>query len=235
MLDKLHSPSNAVLLQNYNAMMGVFVPFEMNDQMMKDIRRTYSRTKYFNEQTSAEGFHKLHRLLVAISAYKKIGYVQGINFIAASLLWHCNEEFAFFIVAKLFDKLKMEDLYADNLLSVERKCNDFFELVLKQASPEIHLKLTQLGVVPTMVLAEWIITLGFSSVSIEKHINILNGLLEKGWNYFFGVLLKYFRTLYPFFENKDFADTLNVIKNNSDPNIQRDFGIHIDWDHITQL
>lgn len=215
--------------------MHVFVPYEVNDQILKDIRRTYSSTQFFNDQKNNSGFGKLHRLLVALTDYKRIGYVQGINFIAASFLWHCNEEFAYFLVLKLFDKLKMEEIYSENLLRVESKCNEFFNLVLENTSAEIHQKLTGLGITPLMVLAEWVITLGLSSVPIEKHMNVIVGLLERGWSYFFGVLLKFFRRLFVVFKELDFGDTLNVIKNNSDKRVRDQFKLSIDWDSITQL
>ena len=213
--------------------MSVFVPYDLNDQIIKDIKRTYSGTKFFNQNMNV-GFNKLHRLLIALSDYKKIGYVQGINFIAASLLWHCNEEYAYFILIKLFQRLKIEEIYSENLSMVEKKCNEFFTFVLEGSSNEIYKKLTGLDITPLMILAEWIITLGFSTVPIERHINIVLGLFEKGWTYFYGLLLKYFRKLYPYFKNADFAETLMIIKNNADPNIRKEFGIKLDWDKITE-
>ena len=215
--------------------MSIFVPYETNEQIIKDIKRTYSGTKYFNEKMGQTGFNKLHRLLIALSDYKKIGYLQGINFIAASFLWHCNEEYAYFLIVKLFEKLKMEEIYADNLSNVEKKSNEFYEFVISGVAQNIYQKLKSMEITPIMLLAEWIITLGFSTVPIEKHMNIVLGLFEKGWNYFFGVLLKYFRKLYPYFENGDFADTLNIIKNNSDPKVRKEYGIDLNWDTITQL
>ena len=235
LLNKFNAPSNEELLRVYNSKMHVFVPYEVNEQILKDIRRTYSSTKFFTDQSGNSGFGKLHRLLVALTDYKKIGYVQGINFIAASFLWHCNEEFAYFLILRLFEKLRMEDIYSDNLLRVEKKSNEFFDLVLEGTSQEVHQKLTGLGITPLMVLAEWVITLGLSSVPIEKHMNVILGLMERGWAYFFGLLLKYFRRLYACFKDLDFGDTLNVIKNNSDKRVREQFKLSIDWDAITQL
>lgn len=214
--------------------MSIFVPFSVNEQILKDIKRTYSSTKYFVDPKSQDGFNKLHRLLIAISSYKQIGYVQGMNFIAASFLWHCNEEFAYFLMTKLFSKMKMEDIYLENLQNVDKKCCDFFEFVLRRSSPEIYENLQSKEVLPVMLLPEWIITLGFSTVPIEKHVNLILGMFEHGWNYLYGVLLRFFRYLFPFFKDFEFAETLQIIKNNSDLKVKQEYGIDMRWEQLTK-
>jgi hypothetical protein len=219
--------------------MFIHVPFTLNEQIIKDIKRTYSSAKYFNKGAEDTGFKRLYRLLVALSGYKrtgdcKIGYVQGMNFIAASFLWHCNEESAYFLIVRLFDKLRMEDIYFENLQKVEEKAEYFMTQVLEVRSTDIFDNLRQKEVTPVMILAEWVITLGFSVVPIERHMNLINGLIDKGWDYLYSVLLRYFRRLYPFFANKDFADTMQIIKNNSDPKVQEEFGVKCDWEELTR-
>lgn len=228
-----------MLLAAYNAQMTVHVPFTLNEQIIKDIKRTYSSTKYFNKGTEDTGFKRLHRLLVALSGYKrvgdcKIGYVQGMNFIAASFLWHCNEESAYFLITRMFDRLRMEDIYFENLQRVEERTEYFMTQVLRERSTDIFDNLRQKEITSIMILAEWIITLGFSVVPMEKHMNMITGLLDKGWDFLYAVLLRYFRRLYPVFANRDFADTLQVIKNNSDPRVQEEFGFKLDWEELTK-
>lgn len=228
-----------MLLSYYNSQMSVHVPFTLNEQIVKDIKRTYSNTKYFNKQTSEDGFKRLYRLLVALSGYKRkgdsrIGYVQGMNFIAASFLWHCNEESAYYLIVKMFDKLGMEDIYFENLQRVEEKAEYFMTQVLMNRSTDIYDNLRQKEITSVMILAEWVITLGFSVVPIEKHINLVTGILDKGWDFLYSVLLRYFRKLYPYFQDKDFADTLQIIKNNSDSRIQEEFGLKLSWEELTK-
>lgn len=219
--------------------MSIHVPFTLNEQIVKDIKRTYSSTKYFNKQTSEDGFNRLHRLLVALSGYRKngdsrISYVQGMNFIAASFLWHCNEESAYFLIVQMFDKLSMEDVYFDNLQRVEERTEYFMNQVLKNVSTDIYDNLRQKEITSVMILAEWVITLGFSVVPIERHINLITGILDKGWDFLYSVLIRYFKKLYPYFRDKDFADTLQVIKNNSDSRVQEEFGVQLDWEALTK-
>lgn len=239
LLQKYNAPPNNALLETYNGQMSIHVPFTLNEQIIKDIKRTYSSTKYFNKGTEDEGFKKLYRLLVALSGYRrfgdsKIGYVQGMNFIAASFLWHCNEESAYFLIVRMFDKLRMEEIYSDNLQLVEEKAQYFMTQVLESRSTDIYDNIRQKEITPVMILAEWIITLGFSVVPIEKHINLMTGILDKGWDFLYAILLRYFRKLFPVFKAQDFAETMQIIKNNGDPKVQAEFGFTLNWEELTK-
>ena len=41
----------------------------------------------------------------------KIGYVQGMNFIAAILLYHAEEYIAFWLFIMIFERFEMRDIY----------------------------------------------------------------------------------------------------------------------------
>ena len=125
------------LMKNYNLTLKKYIPYETNEQIEKDITRTFSNFSYFNKKADLNGYDRLHRLLIALSTYDDLGYIQGINFIAASFLWHCDEEYAFAIVCKLFDILNMKNIFYNNLSNVNIKCDQFYENVLKYEKPHI--------------------------------------------------------------------------------------------------
>lgn len=74
-----------------------------------DVKRTFSGSK----ELSTEEFRiKLTRLLECIALiYPQIGYVQGMNFIAATLLYHCDEYCSFGIIKILFEQLELKDMF----------------------------------------------------------------------------------------------------------------------------
>jgi len=43
----------------------------------------------------------------------KLGYVQGMNYIAASLLYHCDESTSYWIMKVLLDKYGLQDIFAE--------------------------------------------------------------------------------------------------------------------------
>ena len=58
---------------------------EYQSDIHKDLDRTFPQMKYFFKD--APGFNQLERVLTSISIYyKKLGYVQGMNFIVATIL-----------------------------------------------------------------------------------------------------------------------------------------------------
>lgn len=65
-----------------------------------------------------------------------------------------------------------------------------------------------------MFLPEWILTLGFKQVPIQKSILLFEGLLFIGWNFLFNVMSDVFNVLFPTFKyDRDMGSTLSKIKN----------------------
>jgi len=54
-----------------------------------------------------------------LSAYAKydsqVGYVQGMNFLVAALLYHCSEEIAFWLFVSLLEDYEIRDVYLSGL------------------------------------------------------------------------------------------------------------------------
>lgn len=88
------------------------VDFEDKDisQIEKDLHRTHPNIQFF--KAGQLGNMQLRNILRVFSAYDtEVGYVQGMNFIAASLLFHAEEPLAFWLFLKLFEKLRMKDIF----------------------------------------------------------------------------------------------------------------------------
>ncbi len=82
---------------------------EVEQQIKRDLSRTFPRHKWF---INGGGMEELHRVLRAYAIYSKhIGYVQGMNFICGTLLYHCAEEVAFWLFVILLEDYDLEDVY----------------------------------------------------------------------------------------------------------------------------
>ena len=83
-------------------------------QILRDINRSYPKYLYFAK--GGLGQKEMENVLIAYSKYDpRIGYVQGMNFIAGALLYHCPEEIAFWIFVSLMDYYKIKELYSPGL------------------------------------------------------------------------------------------------------------------------
>ena len=217
------------MLEQYNRTMSNYVSYSTNTQIVKDITRTFSHFKYFDRNLNDRGFHRLHRLLIALTTYRNIGYIQGLNFIAASFLWHCDEELAYFIIVELFCRIQMESLFKENMRGVHAKSDVFFGQVLSREVPGVYNQLVSNNIPGIMILTEWIITLGFSVVPIEHHIRLIKGLLESHWVYLYGVMVQYYKIVDPIFRQLKFDEGLIMIKRAHEEDVQKKFGYSIDW------
>jgi hypothetical protein len=83
--------------------------FKVCDEVEKDLYRTF----HFGKFTTQEGQDELGRILMAIAYIRpEIGYCQGMNFVAGSILYFIdNEELTFWIFLALLDSLELNSLY----------------------------------------------------------------------------------------------------------------------------
>jgi len=87
---------------------------ESSAQIERDLARTFPKHVYFGAK--AAGLVKMRRVLTAFAKYdSKVDYVQGMNFVVASLLLHCSEVIAFWLFVSLIEDCEMRDNYMPKL------------------------------------------------------------------------------------------------------------------------
>mmetsp|Transcript_23013 Transcript_23013/g.20448 ORF Transcript_23013/g.20448 Transcript_23013/m.20448 type:complete len:116 (-) Transcript_23013:425-772(-) len=75
-------------------------------QIEKDIDRTLTDHEYFGN--GKEGQEILREILKILALkYTDIGYVQGMNFLVVSLLYHCSAEVTLFLITVLFEDYEL--------------------------------------------------------------------------------------------------------------------------------
>jgi hypothetical protein len=96
---------------------------EYKSEIGIDVERTFPHLKLFSNQNKAEAM--LSRILNAISNYMpSLGYVQGMNFIAASLLLIlCNEEDTFWVLIALLQAFRLKDMYLQSFIKMKLLCS----------------------------------------------------------------------------------------------------------------
>jgi len=52
----------------------------------------------------------------------QLGYCQGMNFIAAAILWHANEVDAFWIFVRMMEDYELRDNYLPKLPGLDKHC-----------------------------------------------------------------------------------------------------------------
>ncbi len=82
---------------------------------MKDLDRTFPHLKHFGK--GKDGYLQLERLLRTVSIYyKKLGYVQGMNFVVGSILLNFQEEEdAFWMTISMLVNFKYDALLCNGM------------------------------------------------------------------------------------------------------------------------
>jgi hypothetical protein len=75
----------------------------------KDVVRTFSANAQYKTAESKSELQSL--LMVFITQYPEIGYVQGMNYIAAAIYYHCSMTISLGVMTIIFESLELRDIF----------------------------------------------------------------------------------------------------------------------------
>eukprot|EP00210_Caulerpa_lentillifera_P007875 g7516.t1 len=162
-------------------------------EIVRDLNRTYPSHVYF-QQRQGPGQRSLFNVLRAYSVYdNKVGYVQGMGFVAGLLLLYMCEEDVFWTLVALMKGTihpPMEGLYTEGFPLVQHHFHQF-EHLLKSYLPKLGTHFQQEGVHPSMFCFNWFNTIFAYSLPFEHLLRVWDVFLFEGWKivYRVGLLL----------------------------------------------
>lgn len=180
-------------------------------QVEIDLSRTYPDEPYFSEGSA--GRAALRRLLTAFSTYDPaLGYVQGMNFIAAALLWHAEEVAAFWLLVHLMEDYELRDNYSPSLPGLS-KHSQIVNLILIEHLPRLHLLFCKYRIGAELFVTDWCFTLFGSMVPLGEMGVVLERFFEGGWSFFYKVVLVILgRLQYRLLQSTDISDLLSSLR-----------------------
>ena len=143
------------------------------------MHRTFPKNLLFMNKLG-EGQRKLFRVLSCFSSYnKKIGYVQGMSFIAAIFLSYETEENAFWLLQNYIKNYVTQDLYFHDFPGLKK---NLFVLLkyMKKFLPDIFNHLQRKDVYPTIYASSWYLTCFINVLSYDKILRIMDCFLFEG-------------------------------------------------------
>eukprot|EP01091_Cochliopodium_minus_P011936 TRINITY_DN3512_c0_g1_i1.p1 TRINITY_DN3512_c0_g1~~TRINITY_DN3512_c0_g1_i1.p1 ORF type:complete len:306 (-),score=82.84 TRINITY_DN3512_c0_g1_i1:40-957(-) len=165
---------------------------EKNDyvrQIMLDTQRTYGEHYYF-ENDESEGRVRLARILKNYSFMRKdLGYCQGMNEIAATVLLVIDDDLvAFSIFSEIIDRL--EGYFVKNLWELVEDCQ-LFEFILNKQFPHVLIHLKENDVEISMFFSKWVLSI-FSFLKFEQHVKCIDYVLLEGIKAIYKIALSIF-------------------------------------------
>ncbi|TGZ79250.1 TBC-domain-containing protein [Ascodesmis nigricans] len=127
-------------------------------QIEPDMDRTFTNNVWFKK---GPGTEKLRRVLTAYARRnRKVGYCQGMNMIAASLLLVMLEEDAFWVLCAIVEKILPEGYFGKEL-EASRADQEVLQTLVSTYLPTLHTHLTTLHPEATLsfITIEWFLTL----------------------------------------------------------------------------
>jgi len=165
-------------------------------EIVRDLNRTYPSHVYF-QQRQGPGQRSLFNVLKAYSVYdKKVGYVQGMGFIAGLLLLYMCEEDAFWtLVALMKGRIHppMEGLYTDGFPLVQQHFFQF-EKLIRADIPKLAEHFERECVHPSMFCFNWFNTIFAYSLPFEHLLRVWDVFLFQGWKIIYRVGLTLLRS-----------------------------------------
>ncbi|UKK01856.2 GTPase activator [Theileria orientalis] len=174
-----------------------------------DIKRTYPSLRFFNRY----GRSMLRRILLAYSFFDtEVGYVQGLNFIVANLLWHSSEEQAFWALISMMYLYDMRCMFLPGLPGVFKRC-EILEHCMVRHIPRLHNHLKSVGVHIPMIASDWFMTLCANSVPIRALARLWDSFFSEGWVAIFRFIIFRLKQFEDYLVTmSDIADIMKVIK-----------------------
>ncbi|XP_076878251.1 uncharacterized protein LOC143527142 isoform X2 [Brachyhypopomus gauderio] len=131
-------------------------------QIALDLQRSFPthRSLMGDSPEAIEGQAKLFRVLTAYAKYNpRIGYSQGMSYIAAVFLMILDEEEAFWAMVVLLEKPKyLSEIYESSLKKIQHQALVFQQL-LKHRKPQLYQHMEKLGVSSLHFIMQWFLTL----------------------------------------------------------------------------
>ena len=157
-------------------------PIDENSELsiIKDLDRTYPLCQLFKEKYG-KGQRNLFRVLSNYSKYnKKIGYVQGLGYLAALFLIYMDEESAFYMLHAVIKNYEMEGLYLPGFPDLKKKFYVLLNLE-KKFIPEIYNILKRDEALPSFYASEWFMCLFCKKVKPNILVRIIDVFLYEGY------------------------------------------------------
>mmetsp|Transcript_8004 Transcript_8004/g.7502 ORF Transcript_8004/g.7502 Transcript_8004/m.7502 type:complete len:275 (-) Transcript_8004:291-1115(-) len=183
---KLLNKSNYINIEQmrdlYENLTSCEVLMEYEDQIQKDLQRTFPKCPQFID---VQGQMALKRVLLAFSRYDPaLGYVQGMNFIVGSLLYHCNEAIAFWMLTTLFETFEMRDIFEPQLPGLYKHCF-VINAMLDHNQPDLYNHFNTHNIMVEMYASDWIFCLFSNIIPIQNMADFYDQFFKHGWCFFY--------------------------------------------------
>eukprot|EP00884_Botryococcus_braunii_P005294 jgi/Botrbrau1/14766/Bobra.0103s0014.1 len=188
-------------------------------EIVRDLSRTYPSHVYY-QQRQGPGQRSLFNVLRAYAIYdRRVGYVQGMGFIAGLLLLYMSEEDTFWTLVALLKGAchpPLEGMFQNGLPLLQQFLYQFERLVYDEV-PKLGAHLKEEGVQPTMYCSHWFITIMAYTLPFDHLLRVWDVFFLEGTKTIFRVGLALLKSGEPTLRQLPFEKLLSSLNSKQFP------------------
>jgi hypothetical protein len=157
------------------------------DDIKLDVSRTFPNHKLFIEELGI-GQESLKNVLKAVSiTHSRMGYCQGLNFVAGTFLMYLSDEEAYWLLHSIMTKYPMEALYAD-LTNLQKPLYVIDQLV-KEKFPKVAALFENQDIRAVIYAPGWLLTLYATALPFNVVLRIVDAFLLENFKILYRIAL----------------------------------------------
>lgn len=162
---------------------------EVDERQIKlDVPRTFPEEPFYAED-KGEGRTKLHDLLCTISKHSSsAGYTQGLNYVVASLLFHCGEVLAFEMTIRALNDYHLKEVHMSKLPGLYYHC-DVIRALLKVELPDLTTHFESMSIDVMVFCQNWIMCIFTQVVPLNQVQRLFSLFWRDGWLIIYRLIL----------------------------------------------
>ena len=185
-----------------------------------DIERTFSSLGVFKHESQL-GNNLREILRIFVVARPDIGYVQGLSYIAGTLLLEMDKFASFVCFMNIILSPNILPFYRLDEVNIKKRL-DLFNEIFKLNLPKVYLHFQENEVFPEHYLLEWFMTLFTRNLNIELALRIWDIYMIEGIYVLYKTAIVIFSLDEKKILNMDFAEIMNFLKNLDKNNYDED-------------
>lgn len=186
-------------------------------QIKRDINRTYPNQDLFKKDS--KGYQTLESLLITYWKYDRcIGYVQGMNFIMGSLMYHCVEpDITFWLFVTVIEQYQLWDNYKGDLKGIGKHWGAI-KILIKEELPKLSEHFIKNEMTIGMFATDWILGLFASIISLDYMGRFYDHFFEERWMFFYKTVIVFLKDIQAeLLQEEEMCDVLVTLKTLATP------------------
>lgn len=182
-----------------------------------DLKRTFPQDDFYKNPKSTK---ILYDVLKAYTLYDNTcGYVQGMNFIAASLIYHSSSEIAFWLFISLIFDYHLRENYKLGFPGV-KEINDQIKMKLNSNWPMLAKLFKATNTDFEMFTLEIIMSLFGITIPLDLTGIFYDNFFENSWNFFSNLIIEFLTEIQDnLLKLSDPWDIIRIIKSYTNPHL----------------